>query len=65
MPATYKEDLGDREENDMPAAGIATSGPGTGSSHTGDAGELHTCYVGQGGYITVCQHSRKRVLVVC
>lgn len=39
MVPVYKEDLGDREEQDMPAAGIATSGPGTGSSNTGDAGQ--------------------------
>ncbi len=43
-PQMYKEDLGDREEQDMPAAGIATSGPGTGSSNTGDAGgSISTC----------------------
>lgn len=33
--------MGDREEEDMPAAGIATSGPGTGSSNIGDAGKAH------------------------
>ena len=39
MVPVYKEDLGDREEQDTPAAGIATSGPSTGSSSTGDAGQ--------------------------
>ncbi|KAL3136841.1 hypothetical protein ABBQ38_005548 [Trebouxia sp. C0009 RCD-2024] len=38
-PWAGKEDLGDREQEDMPAAGIATSGPGTGSSNIGDAGQ--------------------------
>ena len=36
-----KENMGDREEEDMPAAGIGTSGPGTGSSNIGDAGKAH------------------------
>lgn len=31
--------MGDREEQDMPAAGIATSGPGTGTSNSKDAGK--------------------------
>lgn len=34
-----KENVGDREEQDMPAAGIATSGPGTGTSNSKDAGK--------------------------
>lgn len=36
---SYKEDLGDREEQDMPAAGIATGGPSKGSSNIKDAGK--------------------------
>lgn len=35
--------MGDREEQDMPAAGIATSGPGTGTSNIGDAGKETDC----------------------
>ena len=41
-PSAGKENMGDREEEDMPAAGIATSGPGTGTSNIGDAGKAHS-----------------------
>lgn len=34
----HKENMGDREEQDMPAAGIATGGPSKGSSNIKDAG---------------------------
>ena len=34
----HKDNMGDREEQDMPAAGIATGGPSKGSSNIKDAG---------------------------
>lgn len=43
---SYKEDMGDREAKDMPAAGIATGGPSKGSSNVKDAGEARSGCLG-------------------
>lgn len=61
-PSACKETLGDREQQDMPAAGIATSGPGTGSSNIGDAGTFFKSILATVSQATVCTPSEVSML---